>query len=71
MLSGIVPVKLLYRRSNVFRLIKVEKLTLLSSPLNLLLLRSIVIRFVQLLRDDDSSPAMLLWSKWISSSLLS
>ncbi|KAG2648582.1 hypothetical protein PVAP13_1NG020636 [Panicum virgatum] len=71
MLSGIVPLKLFRKRSNTFKLGKLEKLTLLSSPLKLLLLRSMIMRFVQLLRVDGSSPCMLLWSKWSSSNLFS
>ncbi|KAG2648584.1 hypothetical protein PVAP13_1NG020708 [Panicum virgatum] len=63
MLSGIVPLKLLYRRSKVFRLCRVEKLTLASSPMKLLFLRLMVFRFVQLPSDDGSSPDMLFWSK--------
>uniref|UniRef100_A0A0A9HZD8 Uncharacterized protein n=1 Tax=Arundo donax TaxID=35708 RepID=A0A0A9HZD8_ARUDO len=62
MLSGIIPVKLFHTRSKVFRLGKLEKLTLVSSPLKLLLLRSMVMRFLQLLKVDGSSPDML-WSK--------
>ncbi|KAG2656077.1 hypothetical protein PVAP13_1KG056254 [Panicum virgatum] len=71
MLSGIVPSKLFRKRSNIFKLGKLEKLTLLSSPLKLLLLRSMIMRFVQLVRVDGSSPYMLLWSKWNSSNLFS
>uniref|UniRef100_A0A8R7USM8 Uncharacterized protein n=1 Tax=Triticum urartu TaxID=4572 RepID=A0A8R7USM8_TRIUA len=71
MLSGIVPVKLLYRRSKFFRLSRLEKLTLESTPLKWLLLRSTVMRFVQLLRADGSSPDIMLWSRCNSSNFLS
>nr|ACN35834.1 unknown [Zea mays] len=71
MLSGIVPLKLFRKRSKVFRLGSLEKLTLLSSPLKLLFLRSTTTRLVQLLRVDGSSPDMLLSSRWSSSNLSS
>ena len=69
MLSGTVPVKLLERRSSFFRLDRLTKLTLVSSPLNWFALRSIVTRFVQLPRAAGSSPDMLLCSKCSSSNL--
>ena len=47
-----------------------EKLNLDRSPLNPLRLRLMLLRFVQLLRVDGSSPDMLLSFKWISSNLL-
>ncbi|WVZ77867.1 hypothetical protein U9M48_025674 [Paspalum notatum var. saurae] len=70
MLSGIVPMKLFHARSKVFRFSKLEKLTLASSPLKPLFLRLIIMRSVQLLRLDGSSPYMLLKSKSISCNLL-
>ncbi|WVZ77847.1 hypothetical protein U9M48_025662 [Paspalum notatum var. saurae] len=70
MLSGIVPLKSFRKRSKVFKLRNLVKLTLLSSPLKLLFLRSMIMRFVQLLRVDGSPPDMLLSSKWSSSNLL-
>uniref|UniRef100_J3L9P5 Uncharacterized protein n=1 Tax=Oryza brachyantha TaxID=4533 RepID=J3L9P5_ORYBR len=63
MLSGIVPVKLFQEKSNVSRLGRLEKLTLASSPVNLLLLlllRLTVTRFVHSPKDDGSSPDKLL-----------
>ncbi|KAF2943123.1 hypothetical protein DAI22_02g042801 [Oryza sativa Japonica Group] len=71
MLSGTVPSNLLPMRSKVFRLDRLEKFTLLRLPLKLFLLRLIVMRCVQLLRADGSSPDMLLSPKWRSCSLLS
>ncbi|KAF2943129.1 hypothetical protein DAI22_02g043850 [Oryza sativa Japonica Group] len=71
MFCGIVPLKLLSRRSKVCKLGRVEKLILESSPLKLLLLISMVLRFVQLLRVDGTSPYMLLWPKRSSSNFLS
>uniref|UniRef100_A0A0E0LEZ3 Uncharacterized protein n=1 Tax=Oryza punctata TaxID=4537 RepID=A0A0E0LEZ3_ORYPU len=69
MLSGIVPVKLFMEKSAILRS-NIVKLTLPRSPVNLLPLRLMNLRFVQLPSADGSSPTMLLLSKWSSSNLL-